>query len=62
MNKKITNKDIVNGSYTIPEGVTEIGNRAFYECTSLIKVTIPNSVTKIGMCAFSGCTSLIKVT
>lgn len=39
----------------IPEGVTSIGNYAFYGCDCLKSVTIPNSVTAIGKQAFNGC-------
>ncbi len=46
----------------IPEGVTSIGERAFYNCKSLISITIPDSVTSIGRDAFCNCTSLISVT
>ena len=46
---------------TIGNNITEIGNYAFYECTSLTSVTIPYSVTWIGY-AFSNCTSLTSVT
>ena len=46
----------------IPSGVTEIGMRAFLECTYLKRITIPNSVTKIGEQAFQNCTSLTSVT
>jgi len=42
----------------IGNGVTIIGNCAFYGCSSLTSVTIPNSVTSIGGSAFNGCTSL----
>ena len=46
---------------TIPEGVSSVGDGAFFECTSLTSVSIPNSVTRIGMEAFAGCTSLRSV-
>ena len=46
----------------IPEGVTTIGDYAFYYCTSLTSVTIPDSVTTIGSRAFYYCTSLTSVT
>jgi hypothetical protein len=38
--------------------VTLIGNRAFYDCTSLTSVTIPDSITSIGDYAFAFCTTL----
>ena len=50
------------GDVEVPEGVTEIGNWAFLDCTGLTSVTIPDSVTSIGLCAFSGCTGLTAVT
>ena len=52
----------VNGVVTIPDGVTSIGDYAFYDCSSLTSVTIPNSVTNIGASAFSGCRGLTSVT
>ncbi len=42
------------GHYTIQEGVTSIGYRAFSGCRGLTSVTIPNSVTSIGRSAFEG--------
>lgn len=45
----------------IPEGVTEIGEKAFYECTSLKSVRIPEGVTKIGALAFELCPNLESV-
>ena len=42
--------------------VTQIGEYAFSDCTSLTSVTIPDSVTLIGFGAFSGCTSLTGIT
>ena len=42
-------------SIVIPEGVTRIGNSAFYNCTSLTSITIPASVTNIEIFAFMYC-------
>ena len=47
---------------TIGNGVTSIGDYAFYYCRSLTSVTIPNSVTTIGNDAFRYCSSLTSVT
>ena len=41
--------------------LTEIPDRAFYECKTLASITIPNSVTSIGY-LFWGCTSLTSIT
>ena len=46
----------------IGDGVTSIGNEAFYNCYSLPSVTIPNGVTSIGNQAFRNCYSLSSVT
>ncbi|MEE3405356.1 MAG: leucine-rich repeat domain-containing protein, partial [Acutalibacteraceae bacterium] len=46
----------------IKNGVTSIGNGAFYACKSLTAITIPDSVTSIRESAFSGCTSLTAIT
>ena len=45
----------------IKDGVTSIGNYAFFDCSALSFVSIPNSVTSIGANAFLGCTSLTAV-
>lgn len=45
----------------IPDGVTSIGDNAFWNCTSLSSVTIPSSVTNIGESAFSYCTNLASI-
>ena len=46
----------MQGSFTIPSGVTVIGENAFADCTRLSAVTIPGFVTEIGKNAFNGCT------
>ena len=46
----------------IPNCVTNIGDYAFYECSSLSSITIPNCVTSIGDYAFYGCSSLSSIT
>lgn len=45
----------LSGSYTIPDGVTSIGQAAFDGCSRLTGVTMPDSVTSIGADAFLGC-------
>lgn len=45
--------------YTVPSGVTEIGNRAFAQCT-LKRITIPQSVSDIWQRAFF-CSSITNV-
>ncbi len=56
------------GSFTIPNGVTSIGDEddyascEFEDCTGLTSVTIPNSVTSIWFGAFRGCTGLTSMT
>lgn len=46
----------------IPDDVTSISNRAFYECSGLTSVFIGNNVTTVGEAAFWGCSSLSSVT
>lgn len=55
--KKVVIPDKINGTEVI-----SIGNKAFWECTSLTGVTIPEGVTSIGDRAFEHCASLTSVT
>ena len=50
--KKIT-------SAVLEEGITNIGNYAFFDCTSLTSITLPDSVTEISDTAFDKCPNLI---
>ena len=44
------------------DGVTTVGQAAFYGSNGLTSVTIPDSVTSIGDYAFYGCSSLTSIT
>lgn len=48
-------------SVTIGNGIKEIGQYVFYNCSSLTSVTIPDSITSIGYYAFRNCSSLTGV-
>ena len=45
----------------IQSGVTNIGNTAFYNCTSLTEIEIPAGVTDIGYNAFYNCSALASI-
>ncbi len=45
----------------IDNGVTEIGERAFYDFTNLEDVSIPDTVKKIGEQAFDHCSALSEI-
>jgi hypothetical protein len=46
----------------IPEGVTKIGDGAFYGCTYLEDMTLPASIQAIGDNCFALCAKLTKIT
>ena len=51
----------LGGSYTVPDGVTNILDYAFSYCNSLTNVTIPASVTSMEWDAFTFCGALTRV-
>ena len=53
-------KDIT--SVVLPEGLTGIGDCAFYGCTALTSITIHDGVTTIGKNAFNNCSNLSSIT
>ena len=58
---EISSKTLIVGckNTKIPSyNVTQIGNNAFYNCSSLTSITIPENITTIGSNAFSGCSGL----
>ena len=54
-------KDVLK-EVIIEDGVTNIGNEAFYGCSVLKKVELPDSITTIGNSAFYGCINLTEIT
>ena len=59
---KVYDRDIKDGKFVIPDGVTSIKKYAFYGCQSLTSVAIPDSVTSIENFAFHCCNNLTNVT
>ena len=52
----------IQGHYTIPDTVKEIGGYAFYDCEGLTGVTIPDGVKQIDYYAFYFCQNLKELT
>lgn len=48
--------------FTVPDGVMQIGKKAFYDCKSLKTLTLPKSLRVIDSEAFHGCTALSEIT
>ena len=48
-------------SVSLPDGITSIGDMAFYGCNTLTSIWLPDSVLSIGEYAFAECTELLQV-
>ena len=46
---------------SLPEGITKIGDYAFYGCPGITSLSLPNSLREIGSAAFRGCTGISKL-
>ena len=45
----------------VSEGITEIGDYAFYYMPQLTEISLPSTVTRIGKCAFAFCSSMTAI-
>ncbi len=48
-------------SYTIPDSVTVVREKAFEACSNLVSVTVPGSVLEFGYTPFYGCASIATI-
>ncbi|SHM20410.1 Leucine rich repeat-containing protein [Xylanibacter ruminicola] len=59
---EITDKNVVNVNFSIPNNVTGIDRQAFLNCTKISSLkNIPNTVTAIGPDAFKNCSGLEEI-
>lgn len=49
------------GPIELPEGLTTLGNQAFYRCEGITSLTAPSTLADIGNSVFSSCTGLVNV-
>ena len=57
-----TDTDVLIPKFIDGYKVTDIGERAFADCTAITSITIPDTVTTIGIRAFYGCTGITEIT
>lgn len=55
------NNPSMMGDIVLPDSVTELGDSAFYKCSSLNSVTLGNGITSINYSTFSDCSRLISI-
>ena len=60
--KRVTDEDIIDGTFIIPDGITKLEQKAFKDCESLVNIIIPSSIKNVGQLAFFGCKSLVSIT
>ncbi len=48
-------------TFSMPDSVTDIGDNAFYKCTTMTSVTLPNNLQTIGASAFYNCKALTAI-
>ena len=63
---KITKGNGLPGNIVVPEyiggkAVTEIGDNAFLNCSSITEITLSDQVQELGAYAFKGCSALIRI-
>ena len=51
----------LRGSYTVPNGVTAIGDDAFHHCLNLVSLTLPATLKTVGLDAFGRCKNLKEI-
>lgn len=49
------------GTFTVPDGVTEIADGVFQNCSGLQQINLPKSLTRVGDSVFSGCGALKRI-
>ncbi|MBP3596374.1 MAG: leucine-rich repeat domain-containing protein [Clostridia bacterium] len=59
--EKVSQEDIREEIFEVPEGIIKIGDYAFDKCSKLIEIKIPEDVIEIGEFAFQGCSNLEKI-
>ncbi len=63
-NRAITykyNDETITGEYTLPDGLTTLGEGALYHCTDITVIKMPESLTQIGAKAFAKCSNLCAI-
>src|SRR5574344_218862 len=60
-NDAFAGRPVAKETLCFPDGLTSIGERAFFKCDNLFEIIIPQSVTSIGKGAFANCPHLAVV-